>query len=123
MFSFYSMGLDMKGIADAYTWIDWKSTSVGYHFYGWGGYDEGIELENLRVLRQNYRTICTEWCYPDPKETFIKKYLGYDVNAQALEELGESWVDWSGWGDVTFDKQTQILIPDAKAKGYWWGAK
>ena len=46
---------------------------------------------------------------------------GRTLSVRNCEDLGVSWVDWSDWGDTSFSKIREVLIPDAKAKGYWWG--
>lgn len=122
MFSFNSMTQPMKAIVDDYTWIDWDYTSVGFHFYGWITATEETELANLQELIENYRTICTEWFY-DSSLDWVKNYKGYDVNAQVLEELGQSWIDWRDWNETDLAETRDVLIPDAKAKGYWWGSQ
>ncbi len=122
LFSFNSLGQPMTAIADAYDWVDWNSTSVGYHFYGWVTDSMEAELANLaELIASPYTTICTEWGY-DFSEDFMKPYYGFEVNAQALEHLQQSWIDWRDWNQTELAETRDVLIPDAKAKGYWWGA-
>ena len=120
MFSFNSMGQPMKAIADDYAWVDWGVTSVGFHFYGWQTQSEESELANLNeLINSEYTTICTEWGY-NLTEDFMKPYYGYQVNAQALEQLKQSWIDWRDWSEMDLAETRDLLIPDAKSKGYWW---
>jgi hypothetical protein len=125
VFSF-SMYLQMKRIVDDYDWIDWKNTSVGYHYYGRRSVSgTASELRNLReLLCSKYRTIATEWSYsPDAggrEAGHVKQTFGHELSAQSLEMLGQSWVDWRGWSESTLDNERRLLIPDAFAKGYNW---
>lgn len=119
-FSFHSLSLDYTAILEAYTWIDWDITTVGFHLYGWEKGDRKEEEAHLLELIQNYRTICTEWDYPE-RYDYIKEFFDHRVNAQALEALGISWTDWSDWHDNSRDFIQNILIPDAEERGYqWW---
>ena len=40
---------------------------------------------------------------------------------ETCENMGVGWIDWRSWGDTKLDRIRGTLIPDAKAKGYWWG--
>ncbi|MDO6687204.1 MULTISPECIES: cellulase family glycosylhydrolase [unclassified Agarivorans] len=121
MFSFHSMALNMKSIVDQYSWIDWSNTSVGFHFYGAPNGNMNQEIAHLNDLLNNYPTICTEWDYLGEGHNYVKRYYGYDVNAQALEELQQSSIDWRGWGESDLGNTRDKWVPDAKQKGYWWG--
>jgi hypothetical protein len=126
MFSFNQLGIDMLQVINAYTWIDWSKTVVGWHFYSSSNSTADqilTEEKHLRdLLRSGYRTICTEWDYPG-RAPYIQPFYGCTVNAEMLEEFGISWADWRGWDDITYNSYEQYLVPDAKAKGYWWGKK
>jgi hypothetical protein len=119
LFSFHSMDLDMKGIADNYNWVDWSKTSVGYHFYGTGDMNQAIK--NFEALVNSaYTTICTEWDYGNQNLGYVKNYYGYAVNAQALERFKQSSIDWRSWDKSDLGNTRDLWIPDAKAKGYFW---
>ena len=124
LFSFNSLQHDMKAIVDSYRFIDWEYTSVGWHFYGQGkGGDAAQEQKNLLALLAAYRSICTEWDYPGLHEEYdyIKPFFDRPIMAENLERLGISWVDWRGWSDATLNEFDDLLIPDARRKGYaWW---
>lgn len=129
MFSFHSLSLNMLSIAQDYSWIDWNSTVVGYHMYGWGNPpDEAQQLLNEEanfealVNQTNYRTICTEWSYRGayPDATYVREHYGQTLSAQPLEAFNQSWLDWRSWDETELTNQTDILIPDAQSKGYWW---
>lgn len=119
MFSFPTLALPMKSISDAYKWVDWNSTSVGFHMYGTVGVSTTKEQSNLEELLANYNVVCTEWFYPG-HGNFIKEYYGYHLNAQALESKSISWMDWRDWNDESLDFVLDSLLPDSKAKGYFW---
>jgi hypothetical protein len=40
---------------------------------------------------------------------------------ETCENMGVGWIDWRNWSDTKLDRIRGTLIPDAKAKGYWWG--
>ena len=46
---------------------------------------------------------------------------GFKQNAQTLEKIGSSWIDWRDWNDTTLDELVDTLIFDARKKEYWWG--
>lgn len=121
MFSFHSFTLDMKGIADAYDWVDWSNTAVGYHFYGEGSGPIESEVQNFENLyNSDYTIICTEWRY-DGHADYTKRFYGEVQNSQTLERLNQSWLDWHDWQEVDVNKHIrEILIPDAQAKDYLW---
>lgn len=122
MFSFNNIAQPMKDIADTYTFIDWDYTAVSFHFYGWVTNTEVSEIESLEaLLASDYTTICTEWGY-DYGADYYKAYRGYAINAQALEYYEQSWFDWRDWGEPSLSQITDVLIPDAKEKGYYWAS-
>ena len=116
LFSFNSLDYDLKGIVDAYaSEIDWKHTMVAFHCYGGDG-----SSTQARKLMQTYPTICTEWDYPGTFD-YVKQVDGKLLSAETCENLGVGWIDWRNWSDTNLDRIREKLIPDAKAKGYWWG--
>jgi len=120
MFSFNNIAQPMKDIADTYSFIDWDYTAVGYHMYAWITNTEENEIASLeKLLASDYPTICTEWGYEYGAD-YYKAYLGYPINAQALEHYSQSWIDWRDWKVSSLSQITDVLIPDAKAKGYYW---
>lgn len=120
LFSFNSLDHDLAEIVDAYAdALDWANTSVAYHMYaGPGGTTTSAKL---RELSARYRLICTEWDYPG-RWDYVPVIDGDPINAQTLERLGHSWIDWRDWGDTRFDRLYEITLPDARAKAYGWAA-
>jgi hypothetical protein len=118
LFSFNSLHENLKGIVDAYaTEIDWEHTMVAFHFYGGDG-----SSKEARKLAHAYPAICTEWDYPGTAD-YVKQVDGKLLIAETCEDMSVGWIDWRGWNDTKLDHITNILIPDAKAKKYWWGKK
>ncbi|MBN2351537.1 MAG: cellulase family glycosylhydrolase [Spirochaetales bacterium] len=116
LFSFNTIGYDLKSIVDQYaSWIDWPYTTIAYHLYG------GNDTYYVENLINNYRSVCTEWDYYGHFD-YIRQYYNQYYNSQTLEQFGSGWFDWRDWGDTTLDEITGKLIPDAHAKGYWWGS-
>jgi hypothetical protein len=116
LFSFNSLHANLKGIVDAYaSEIDWKHTMVAFHFYGGDG-----TSKEARKLAQVYPAICTEWDYPGTAD-YVKQVDGKRLIAETCEDMSVGWIDWRSWNDTKLDHLTNILIPDAKAKKYWWG--
>ena len=64
--------------------------------------------------------MCTETDYPGT-HPYVHRLDGKRLTIENCEDLGVSWVDWSDWDDTTFEPIREILLPDARAKGYWWG--
>lgn len=129
MFSFNSLYHDYPTIVNSYAKdMDWDFTSVAYHAYGKG--QSGTEdnpSTNAVTISKNYRVICTEWdyhlLYPKTQNYFyMGKMDGYDVNGQALEKLGHSWIDWHNWLDYSMKGIFGYFYPHAKKNGYFWGA-
>jgi hypothetical protein len=119
MFSFGSITTDLIDIVKQYKdSIDWDKTSVAYHMYN------NNDSYSIRALMGDYRVICTEWNYNHvgklPENNNIQEVDGYKQNAQALEKLGSSWIDWRNWDDTTLN-EIDTLIFDAITKNYWWG--
>ena len=115
LFSFNSMDPDLKTIVDAYaSEIDWEQTMVAFHFYGGDG-----TSKEARKLAQAYPSLCTEWDYPGSAD-YIKPVDGKLLSAENCENIGVGWIDWRDWGNTNLDRIRKTLIPDAKAKGYWW---
>ena len=115
LFSFNSTDPDLKAIVDTYaTGIDWSHTMVAFHFYGGDG-----TSRVARALAQAYPSICTEWDYPGTAD-FVKQVDGKLLNAETCESMGVGWSDWRDWSDNSLGRIERNLIPDAKAKGYWW---
>lgn len=71
-------------------------------------------------LMMVYPAICTEWDYPGTAD-YVKQVDGKLLIAETCEDMSVGWIDWRGWDDTKLDRITNILIPDAKAKKYWWG--
>ena len=116
LFSFNSTDPDLKGIVDTYaSEIDWAHTMVAFHFYG-----GDATSRKARELAKAYPSICTEWDYPGAAE-YVKQVDGKLLIPETCENMGVGWIDWRSWGDTKLDRIRQSLIPDAKAKGYWWG--
>ena len=117
-FSFHSLTHPMHIIVPQTNYIDWDYTTVAFHFYG--GTDLDRQERNLDRALGQFPLICTEW---DVRQNldYVQRYYGRDIMAQNLEEFGISWTDWRDWGDATNDQMTDIIIPHAKANGYWWG--
>jgi hypothetical protein len=117
MFSFNSYGLDMAGIVGNYSSrIQWSRTSVAFHLYGTNGTGDA-----LRQLQNNYRIVCTEWDYPG-RFDYVPRVDDKDISAETCEAIGCSWMDWRDWTDNTYTRLDQRLLPDARAKQYWWGS-
>ena len=117
LFSFNSMDADLKAIVDSYTSeIDWNHTMVAFHFYGGDG-----TSRVARNLAKAYPSLCTEWDYPGAAD-YVKPVDGNLLSAETCEKIGVGWIDWRSWGDTKLDRIRNTLIPDAKAKGYWWGS-
>jgi hypothetical protein len=120
MFSFNTIESKVVEVVDEYKdSIDWDKTSVAYHMYNSGS------SYAVNSLMSDYRVICTEWNY-----NFVSKLPGYEYiqqvdefkeNAQTLENMGSSWIDWRDWGDTTLNELLDTLIFDALQKEYWWG--
>lgn len=116
LFSFNALAPDLKDIVDTYAAeIDWAHTLVAFHFYGGDG-----TSKVARKLVQAYPSTCTEWDYPGAAN-YVKPVDGKLMSAENCENLGVGWIDWRSWGDTNLDRIQEKLIPDAKAKGYWWG--
>lgn len=115
MFSFHQNGYAMGRAIDDYAPdLDWNYTVVAYHLYG------HTDTQRVQAMAKKYPLICSEWGYPGPD--YVKVVDDHAINAQALEAIGASWIDWKGWGDTSFDKVEKRLLPDARAQGYaWWG--
>ena len=121
LFSFNSLLLPMQRIIDTYDWIDYDYTTIGFHMYGWFQANRRDGERNLEALvAGQYPLICTEW---DVRQEFnyVVPYYDQQVMAQPLERFGISWTDWRDWGDATNDQYTDVIVPDARAQGYWWG--
>jgi hypothetical protein len=115
MFSFNSTSPDLKAIVDTYANdIDWTRTMVAFHFYG----GDGTSREVQKLIKA-YPSICTEWDYPGTAD-FVKQVDGKFLIAETCETLGVGWMDWRDWSETSLDRVERKLIPDAKAKGYWW---
>jgi hypothetical protein len=115
LFSFNSLHKNLKDIVDSYaSEIDWDHTMVAFHFYGGDG-----TSKEARKLAQAYPAICTEWDYPGAAD-YVKQVDGKRLIPETCENMGIGWIDWRDWGDTKLDRIANILIPDAKAKGYWW---
>ena len=115
-FSVNSIDHELTRIVDAYAdELDWDRTTVAFHLYGGGG-----TTERVRTLLRSYPAICTETDYPGT-HPYVHRLDGRELTIQNCEDLGVSWVDWSDWDDTSLSKIRDVLIPDAKAKGYWWG--
>ena len=116
LFSFNSTDPDLKAIVDTYaSELDWAHTMVAFHFYGGDG-----TSKEARRLAQVYPAICTEWDYPGTAD-YVKQVDGKLLIAETCEDMSVGWIDWRAWDDTKLDRITNILIPDAKAKKYWWG--
>ena len=116
LFSFNSTDPDLKAIVDTYaSELDWAHTMVAFHFYGGDG-----TSKKVRALAKAYPSICTEWDYPGAAD-YVKQVDGKLLIPETCEDIGVGWVDWRSWSDTKLDRITNILIPDAKAKKYWWG--
>jgi hypothetical protein len=120
MFSFNTIQKDILEVVDDYkNELDWDYTTIAYHMYN------STSSEAVKKLMEQYRVICTEWFYhyvslERPDYSFIKQVDGYRENAQTLEMLGSSWIDWRDWSDTTLNELLDTLITDAKLKNYWW---
>ena len=115
--SFNSIDHDLLRIVDAYAGaFDWDKTTVAFHLYGGGG-----TTAKVRALVDKYPAMCTEWDYPGT-HPYVHRLDGRLLSGRNLEDLGLSWVDWSGWDDTSLSKVREVLLPDAEAKGYAWGA-
>ena len=122
LFSFNSLNLPLLSLVEEYDWVDYNYTTVGFHMYGWFQVPVSTGENNLEaIIEAGYPLICTEW---DVRQSlnYVSPFYGQQVMAQPLERLGISWVDWRDWGDATNDHVTDVIIPDALAQGYWWGA-
>ncbi len=116
LFSFNSLDYDLEGIVDAYaSESDWKHTMVAFHCYG----GDGTSVQAQKLVRA-YPAICTEWDYPGTFN-YVKHVDGKLLSAETCENLGVGWIHWRNWSDTKLDRIREKLIPDAKAKGYWWG--
>ena len=116
LFSFNSLAIDMKRIADDYgPRVDWSKTSIAYH-----GYLSETPRRAVEAAR-SYRVLCTEWFYPGEGD-YVREIDGETLVAQTMERIGHGWIDWRDWSDAHFDRITDILLPDAQAKGYAWEA-
>lgn len=120
MFSFNTIQDEiLEVVAEYETNLDWENTTIAYHMYNSNSSDA------VQELMKKHRVICTEWFYDfvgkeRPDYTFIKQVDGFKENAQTLEAIGSSWIDWRDWGDTTLNELLDTLITDAKLKGYWW---
>ena len=120
MFSFNTIQNNILNVVEEYeNDVNWEHTTIAYHMYNSNSSDA------VRKLMKKHRVICTEWFYDfvgkqRPDYTFIKRVDGFKENAQTLEEIGSSWVDWRDWGDTTLNELLDTLIIDAKQKDYWW---
>jgi len=99
--------------------LDWDYTTVAYHMYN------SNSSNAVKKLMEKHRVICTEWFYhfvslERPDYTFVKQVDGHKENAQTLEKIGSSWIDWRDWDDTTLNELLDTLITDAKLKNYWW---
>ena len=114
MFSFNSIDHEMTRVVDAYRdEIDWDVTTVAFHLYG------GASTASLRRLLDRYPAICTELNYHGTRP-FVHVLDGKHHSVENCEDLGVSWTDWANWGDVSFDAIRDVILPDARAKGYAW---
>ncbi len=123
MFAFNQVGFEMSEAVDFYRdLMDWNKTSVAYHLYGPGDASTAISSVNVKEMAATYPLICTEWDYPttDPALSYIKTVDGFVQNSQALEVLGDSWIDWAGWEVTNTTAIETILFPHAAANGYAW---
>lgn len=96
--------------------LDWNYTTIAYHLYS------TPTTATVQKWMKDYRVMCTEWDYPGSYD-YVIDVDGFALGARTLEAIGSSWTDWreNGWGDTSLDQMDDILIPDAKANGYWWG--
>jgi hypothetical protein len=123
MFSFNEAKAGIIDAVNAYKLdLDWDYTAVGFHMY-----NENSSKHILQLMH-NYRVICTEWDYDfqskKPKHEYIKRVDGYKENAQALEKIGCSWIDWRSWGDTSLNEALDTLQKDAIKNSYhWWSQK
>lgn len=121
MFSFNTIQDEILDVVRDYEKdMDWNRTTVAYHMYN------SSSSKAVQELMKQHKVICSEWFYnfvgkERPDYTFIKEVDGYKENAQTLEMIGSSWIDWRDWGDTTLNELLDTLIIDAKTKNYWWG--
>jgi|GEM_PF-5953505 len=42
---------------------------------------------------------------------------------QSMKAIADNytWIDWRDWNKMDFAETRDVLIPDAKLKGCWWG--
>ncbi len=120
MFSFNTIQPEILKVVEHYEKdMDWDYTTVAYHMYNSNSSDA------VKKLMEKHRVICTEWFYhfvslERPDYTFVKQVDGHKENAQTLEMIGSSWIDWRDWNDTTLNELLDTLITDAKLKNYWW---
>lgn len=120
MFSFNTIQPEILKVVKHYEKdMDWDYTTVAYHMYN------STSSDAVKKLMQKHRVICTEWFYhfislERPDYTFVKQVDGFKENAQTLEMIGSSWIDWRDWNDTTLNELLDTLITDAKLKNYWW---
>lgn len=120
MFSFNTIQPEILEVVEHYEKeLDWDYTTVAYHMYNSNSSDA------VKKLMEKHRVICTEWFYhfvslERPDYTFVKQVDGFRENAQTLEMIGSSWIDWRDWNDTTLNELLDTLITDAKLKNYWW---
>ena len=116
MFSFNSIDHELRRIVETYRDdLDWDRTTVAFHLYGGGG-----TTGRVRELLSVYPAMCTETDYLGT-HPYVHALDGKRLTIENCEDLGVSWIDWSDWDDTSFEPIREILLPDAKAKGYWWG--
>jgi hypothetical protein len=119
MFSFTSIDNQIVEVVNNYKEeLNWDKTSVAYHMYNLGN------SAAIQSLMADYRVICTEmnYCFVDRMgDKDIVKVDDYKENAQALEMIHSSWIDWREWNDTTLNVLLDTLIVDAREKDYWWG--
>ncbi|WP_372947163.1 cellulase family glycosylhydrolase [Mariniphaga sp.] len=120
MFSFNTIQPEILDVVEHYeNELDWNFTTIAYHMYN------STSSDAVKKLMEKHRVICTEWFYhfvslERPEYTFIKQVDGHKENAQTLEMIGSSWIDWRDWDDTTLNELLDTLITDAKIKNYWW---
>ncbi|MEM9159218.1 MAG: hypothetical protein AAGB46_09225, partial [Verrucomicrobiota bacterium] len=137
LFSFHNMiysdysgsnNQSLRAIADNYGAsgvIDWSKTTIAFH-----GYFQTSSASITALMNAGYRVYCTEWDYPGTHPWVPPSIDGELVNAQTWERLEISWADWRNFADYNlnpsssdyvYEKLDNELLPDATAKGYWWG--
>jgi hypothetical protein len=111
---------DMVGAARKLNGIDWTNASFGFHCY------DTRNSNDIRALHAEFPCIATEALNPlpgrPPAEMYPEGIDGEKSTAKVLEEIGISWIDWVNGIDPGEEYQIEILLEDARDRGYMWEA-